>query len=458
MRKSLILIFGLVLAWMTLLPGGYVKAEEQEIKVYLQGERIKFDTPPVMVKGTTMVQFRPIFEKLGLKVEWDANSRRIKGTRGNTLVVDMVLDNANVFANNRNLTLDVAPTLIGEYTMVPLRFLGEASGKMVNWRQSDRTIWITNGFELDSSISNPYGNDGFIELKDINNHQNIKPEVYQDKNGYLYVSWSEDFSIDQFQGSTTFASIAKNGAWLERSAVVTSVSKQNGYPYQSFFIDGAYYVRSGSLVNRITLNPSGYTSGDIVASNLSSTVNYNEVIRPVLVNGGRVAILYKYSNGTATEWRLYAGDTSNSYTVVHDVYKILDNLSQTSSLTYDFSTKMMSIIEDNAYRQLNIESGDLKYGSDGKDLVVKLYDAQSWSTQRYLYNGSFYCLYLDGSNDTYRYVKLDSNLKASDPIITQIKREDLQGKSVTFTDNSIRLWSVYEFNRKPSVQFIQYTK
>jgi hypothetical protein len=458
MKKILGVAAAFTLAGALLLSAGHAKAADsnQEIKVYLQGERIQFDTPPVIVDGTTMVQFRPVFEKLGLEITWDAKKKRIQGLRGKTVVVDLYLDNLNVTANGKTIKLDVAPTLMGDYTMVPLRFLGEASGKMVDWRASDKTVLITKGYEKDDSVTNPYGGDSFLVLDQLSKHSGIKPNLYQDKGGYLFVTWTKDVTTkNQIQGIETYASVARDGAWWSKNEQVSWRGKEVGNN-PSFFLDGSYYIKSGTVLSKLVPSTSGNFTGVTLTLNLPSSKS-QETMRPVLYNGS-VAVLYKYSTETKTELRLYLDQGMDKYIIVKDVHKVLDNVRQNASLVYDSSRRVIYIIEDNSYRQLDVDTGDLKYGFDGKDLVIKLYEAKSGSTQRYLYNGTFYCFYLDEKSDTYNLVTVDKDLRASSPIITQIKQADLQNKTITFTDNSIRLWSIYDYNRKPSIQLLQFTR
>ncbi len=116
---------------------------EQSIQVYKDGERIFFNELPLIEDGTTLVQFRPIFEKLGLRIEWDGTSQTITGTKG-TFKITLQIDNPIAKINGEDKALALAPRLVSGYTFVPLRFVGEATESKVTWNDDTRIIDIAS--------------------------------------------------------------------------------------------------------------------------------------------------------------------------------------------------------------------------------------------------------------------------------------------------------------------------
>ena len=66
---------GLVFAETTATTDSVVSAVSGNIPVYVNGERVEFDTDPEIVSDRTFVPMRAIFEALGADVSW-SNSRR----------------------------------------------------------------------------------------------------------------------------------------------------------------------------------------------------------------------------------------------------------------------------------------------------------------------------------------------------------------------------------------------
>ncbi|MFD0587179.1 stalk domain-containing protein [Paenibacillus sp. GCM10027627] len=109
------------------------------IKVFVDGEQLELT--PVVVNGTTMVPFRPLFEHFGLSIGWDNKTRTVTGTK-EKLKISMVINNKTANVSGQKVSLPVAPTIKNGTTLVPLRFIGEATGKRVIWDGHVRTIHI----------------------------------------------------------------------------------------------------------------------------------------------------------------------------------------------------------------------------------------------------------------------------------------------------------------------------
>jgi hypothetical protein len=455
-------LFLLLVVAIAIIPINVVHADS-EIKVIYEGEQLAFDVSPVIESGTTLVQFRPIFEKLGLKILWDAKSKRIQGLQGDKTIVDMYLNNKSVTANNKAMTLDVAPKLSGDYTMVPLRFLSEASGKMVTWDDSSRTITIGKGYEKDVII-NPIGGDSFIKLEDLKDNQNIKANIYE-KDGYVFSSWMGEYTANNILATRMFSSIEKDGVWQSKNAPIYWKVKNTAAQYLSFFADGSYFTKDDKEISRITPGKDGSNSDISVIASVYSVQGSLESIRPIYVDG-KASVLYRQSYSTSYGTTVVNTVTTQicygngSPVTVQDPHNLIASLPITTILYYNSTTKIMYLIEGESYRMLDITSGDLRYASDGKtDLITKFVtDSRAGSTQHYFYNGTMYSLYFDTNGVTYRFYTVDKDMVASVPIITQITQKDLQNKTLTFTDNSIRLWSFYDYNRSPAIQLLQYSK
>ncbi|TFE23781.1 stalk domain-containing protein [Cohnella luojiensis] len=66
--------------------GNKDETQPEEIQVSLDAESIAFDVPPFIMDGSTMVPFRVLFEKLGLKVTWIEDTQTIIGEKEGTTI------------------------------------------------------------------------------------------------------------------------------------------------------------------------------------------------------------------------------------------------------------------------------------------------------------------------------------------------------------------------------------
>lgn len=116
---------------------------DEPIKVFVDGEKLDLSVPQVVERGSTLVPFRAIFEKLNFNVTWDSNTKTIIGTKDG-LKLQMQINNTSAIVNGEAIVLGTPPNIINGSTYVPLRFVGEASGDVVAWDGINKVIQINN--------------------------------------------------------------------------------------------------------------------------------------------------------------------------------------------------------------------------------------------------------------------------------------------------------------------------
>lgn len=112
------------------------------LNVVVNGQMLPSSPPAIQVSGRTMLPMRMVFEALGAEVKWENATQTAIGIRGE-VTVRMTINNPIGFINERAVTLDVPPRLVGGSTYVPLRFPAEAFGADVKWTESTQTVTIT---------------------------------------------------------------------------------------------------------------------------------------------------------------------------------------------------------------------------------------------------------------------------------------------------------------------------
>ncbi len=148
MKKKLLIFIICIFAFATLTLSA---AAANEVSVILDGERVAFDVPPQIISNRTMVPIRAIFEALGAKVEWDAETRTAKATIDG-YVVKCTLDSRYMSVRGKNVKMDVSPVIVDGRTLVPARFVAEAFGGVVGWDGDTRTVYITSAASLDVPV------------------------------------------------------------------------------------------------------------------------------------------------------------------------------------------------------------------------------------------------------------------------------------------------------------------
>ncbi|HBK85107.1 MAG TPA: hypothetical protein DDZ53_03645, partial [Firmicutes bacterium] len=98
-------------------------------------ERI-MDVPPCLVGNRTLVPVRFVSEAMGAKVSWNASTRTVR-IKLNGQVVDLVIGQTDPAKG-----LDVPAQIFSNRTLVPLRFVSESLGASVRWLPATRGVEI----------------------------------------------------------------------------------------------------------------------------------------------------------------------------------------------------------------------------------------------------------------------------------------------------------------------------
>ncbi len=109
--------------------------------IMIKGKHIKFDTPPVIKDGRTLIPVKALSEAFGAEVKWISAERKVIITKGDIEIV-LQLDSNKIYVNGVEKTIDVPAASINSRTVVPMRFIVEQLGLIVNWDSDSKDIEI----------------------------------------------------------------------------------------------------------------------------------------------------------------------------------------------------------------------------------------------------------------------------------------------------------------------------
>ncbi|HWI65196.1 MAG TPA: stalk domain-containing protein, partial [Symbiobacteriaceae bacterium] len=141
-RTAALVLGGLLLAvWLA--PLG--RAEEINPSVRLDGAPLKMDAPAILdvAAGRTLVPVRFVAEPLGYSIAWDEQTQTVFAER-NGRTVEFRIGSRSALVNGMPVTLSVAPRLVKDRALVPLRFFAELADADVSWDEKTRSIDITS--------------------------------------------------------------------------------------------------------------------------------------------------------------------------------------------------------------------------------------------------------------------------------------------------------------------------
>ena len=142
---------------------GYYINKNKEIKVYIDEKDVKFDVPPQIINGRTMVPLRAIFEAIGADVNWDDKTKTITIEKEEKSYVMKIGENI-ITIGNSYVIMDTYPTIIDNRTLVPVRFIAECLGYTVNWDDNNRVVTVDTKNQSEIDLYKLYVNNSFAML------------------------------------------------------------------------------------------------------------------------------------------------------------------------------------------------------------------------------------------------------------------------------------------------------
>lgn len=120
---------------------------DDNISVIANNQTINFDVAPQIINNYTMVPMRAIFETLGATVEWVDSTRTIISERSN-IYIRLQIDNNYMYVNEYPIQLEIPPCIVNGSTLVPVRAIAEAFGAEVTWDGNTKTVYINETNKL----------------------------------------------------------------------------------------------------------------------------------------------------------------------------------------------------------------------------------------------------------------------------------------------------------------------
>ncbi|GGD96276.1 stalk domain-containing protein [Paenibacillus nasutitermitis] len=140
MKKIQALILAISLLTLAFSGAAYAAEQKKPIRVWVGEQEVTFDVPPVVANQTTYVEFKGLFKALNYTVAYDAKTKMVTGKGSHAIQINIGTGQASVDGKAAAQKLKLI-TQNGRI-LIPLRFVGESTGKLVNWNAADKTIKI----------------------------------------------------------------------------------------------------------------------------------------------------------------------------------------------------------------------------------------------------------------------------------------------------------------------------
>jgi len=111
-------------------------------KAYLNNEEMLLDATPFIYKGRVMVPLRFLSDSLHAVIEWDQIFKIATVTLGNS-IIRVQVGNNTADVGGKAVALDVPPVVVKDRVFVPIRFISENFGALVEWDDKMQIVKIT---------------------------------------------------------------------------------------------------------------------------------------------------------------------------------------------------------------------------------------------------------------------------------------------------------------------------
>lgn len=128
-------------------------AGNPDIKIVVNGEELKTDSPPIMRDGRVLVPLRAICEALGCEVKWDSKEQ-IAYIYNTDTILEIEIGSKSIVRQTKGkgfnpIMLDVPAVIFQGRTMVPIRAIAECFDAKVDWDPKTKTV------DIDVKLSPP---------------------------------------------------------------------------------------------------------------------------------------------------------------------------------------------------------------------------------------------------------------------------------------------------------------
>jgi hypothetical protein len=386
MRKIIGLLMSVVMAFTCLSLGATAVYADDVIPVYLNGERITFDSndaQPQIFSSRTYVPIRKTAESLGLTIDWNSKTETLTFTREGYTIAHTMRSNI-VYVNGSPVTFDTKSINRQNRTLMPVRMLAESIGADVEWDDSARCVYITTATPKVKTVS-------------------ASQTVVSSGTEITLTATATDATAVRFVDSDTKAVVSEVSQYTEATDGTRTFScKVSPSNNAEDSVIKTYYVYPGTGSSFIeTLDSSGKVS--IMVSNANATTTTTETTTETTTSKStsyEVGVQDNYEsdhivsikpNKTTLEVDEYLQLTIKTDNEVNRV-KVTNNTNEKNAVasTYDTSgsdrvftikTKLTQKGKNTLSVYLSTEDGG--YESDAQDVIIKVTDEDDDSDTEY---------------------------------------------------------------------------
>ncbi len=417
MKKMLIFFLVLILI-MNISVSTFAEENKTKIHVYVNDTEVLFDVQPVFIQSRTMVPLRAVFEAMGALVEWDNYTKTATITKGTKVQVQ--LDNKNALVDGKTVIMDVPAAGINGRILVPVRFISEALGAVVDWDNNTKTAFINEVTENTTlgNIQNRgrFATDGIWNFYILEDGVLIREDIASKKQEkisdhiicdlHIFGEWIYSIAVDN--GIKKVMRFQKNGTLKEIivNSPVSSIHIINGWIYYGDSQESRVLYRTGTdgSVTEKVLEDGIFTPKNwFVQDGWVFYKNTNHSICKARIDGSGIKELLR--NANEYDFKLIDEDyiylTRNEMETDNGLYRLTKSGGEPFRI-YDKNPITMNSDGENLYAAVKTDTGSrlIKMKKDGTEAVtINEYKDNDTPKDIYINKSSVYYTLLRGTEE-----------------------------------------------------------
>ena len=143
--KKILIMLSIITACIscTFATASTINLDDTTVGLIINDEWASPNQPPIIENDRTLAPIRIVSEKLGFEVDWEAESRKITISKDDVNIV-MHIGSNTITKNGNSTEIDVAPAILNETTIIPVRAVSELLDCKVDWHPEARMVFVNS--------------------------------------------------------------------------------------------------------------------------------------------------------------------------------------------------------------------------------------------------------------------------------------------------------------------------
>lgn len=348
----------------------------------INGEDVAVTTP-FEENGTTLVPLRVITEAFGATVEWSDEEQSVTLTYDD-VVIKIWIDRTDALVNGQKSALLLAPRLVNDTTMVPLRFITENFGADVSYDDATEAILVVK------TASNGA----------ISDYSSILHNTDKEYVGDSYYGWAMKASNDLAVGARSFDGRTTGLVSGDEGIILVLIENTDGADKDSVFNTAKKYAEGTTVAKQ---DEGKDSKGNDCITIEAKTSSSKLLIKVVITDDFVFTVLAEADiEGDADafitlvkSFEVGVKDFSNTVDIseVHDNKRTYENkkLKFSMELPADWCEMSDSNVENEIeFSNISISSENFSALSVAVQSTDNMSSAEKWAQQEYEYSKAAY--------------------------------------------------------------------